>query len=239
MEFFIDKIFNGEIDNLVHLQFQKFSRGEFKNKAMVVAKVGKQVRIGTTAEYGNGLVRYFAKKLGENYSRITGVIVSTKNLDGEIEYQSKKQFMGIKQYLIDKDMSGNEIIELCDKLPQSFMSLSFKVGDSELKIKPKAPKSAKPSTKDGGKIKVNFCKVKTNDSELIDGLIFDSEARGFKEIEISHDFIIDEIVVSDELKEDAGDDYKKMNEMALRKGKIVRKIIVDGREVVKEKEFAA
>ena len=38
MEFFIKKMFKGEEDNLVHIQFQKFSRGEFKNKAMVNAK---------------------------------------------------------------------------------------------------------------------------------------------------------------------------------------------------------
>ena len=240
MGFFIYKIFNGQVDDSVHLRFQTFSRGDFKNRAMVVAKAQAKgvYRIGTTPEYGNELVRYFAEKLGENSTRVTGIIVSTRDLTGELDFQNKKQFMGVKQYILDREMSGTEILELCDKLPQSFMGLSFKVGDSELKIKPKAPKSAKPGTKGDKNIKVNFCRIKTKDIGLINSLIFDQEAKGFKEIWIDHEFIIDEIVISDELKAEAGDDYKKIKEMALRKGKIIRKINVDGREIKKEKEFA-
>jgi hypothetical protein len=61
----------------------------------------------------------------------------------------------------------------------------------------------------------------------------------FKKVEISHDFLIDEIVVSDELKSEADGDFAKIKEMALRKGTLVRKVSVDeGSEEVKEKGFA-
>ena len=122
MEFFIDKIFNGGSDNLVHLQFQRFSRGEFKNRAMVVAKSGKRIRIGTTHEYGNEFVRYFTNKLGNDITNVTGVIISTRDLRGELEFIDKKQFMGVKKYVIDKEMSGMEILKLCDDLPHSFLA---------------------------------------------------------------------------------------------------------------------
>ena len=237
MEFFIKKIFEGKTDDLVHLQFQKFSRGEFKHRAMIIAKAGKEFRINTTPEFANEFVRYLAEMLGSGSTNVQGIVVSTRNLTGELDFQDKKQFMGVKQYVINKSMTGNQILDLCNKLPNSFIGLSFKVGETELNIKPKAPKSAKPSTKGESSPKVNFCKLKTNDNKLINSLIFDSEAKGFKQIEISHDFIINEIFVSDKLKKEAGDDFAKIKEMALKKGKIIRRLNIDGKEIVKEKEF--
>ena len=38
---FIKKIFDKKIDNSVHLQFQKFSKGEFKDKALIEARDAK------------------------------------------------------------------------------------------------------------------------------------------------------------------------------------------------------
>jgi hypothetical protein len=241
MEFFIKKIFDGNSDDLVHQQFSKFSRGDFKNKAMVVGKAmsGGKFSINTTPEYGNELVRILADKLGDEITDVKGVVISTRDLTGELDFQNKKQFMGVKQYILDKEMSGNEILELCDKVPSSFVGLSFKVGDTELKIKPKAPKGAKPSTK-GDAPKVDFCRLKTKDKSLVDGLIFDKDISGFKKIEISHDFVINEIVVSDELKAEADGDFAMIKEKALRKGKLVRRVRIDeGEEVVKEVELSA
>lgn len=237
MDFFIKKIFNGEKDELVHLQFQKFSRGEFKGRALITAKnSGSKFSINTTYEYGNEFVRFLAEKLGPEKTKVTGVIVSTKDLDRNINFSEKKQFMGVKQYIIENEMSGDEILNLCDKLKNSFIGLSFNIGDTELKIKPKAPKSGKPSTKAEDK-KANFCKVKTSNQEIINSLIFDGETKNFKQIEISHDFIINEIIIPDELKNEK--DYAVIKEGALRKGKVIRKIKVDGKEINKEKEFVA
>jgi hypothetical protein len=238
MEFFIKKIFEDNVDELVHNQFKKYSRGEFLCKAMVVAKkTGKGFNISTGPEYANELVRYFAEKLGEREAVVSGVVVSTRDLTGELDFKDKKQFMGVKQYILNGEMSGRKIIELCNKLPNAFFGLSFEVDDSVLKIRAKAPKSAKPSTKKEEKPKVDFCKIKTRDSELVDKLVFG--VNSFKKVEISHDYIIEEIVVSDELKEDANGDFAKIKEMALRKGILVRKVSVDeGSEEVKEKGFA-
>jgi hypothetical protein len=239
MEFFTKKLFDGTSDKFVHLQFQKYSRGEFKNKAMIIAKsqVGGKFSINTTTEYANELVRFLAEKLGGEITHVTGIVVSTRDLTGELDFQNKKQFMGVKQYILDREMTGDEILALCEKLPNSFIGLSFKVGDTELKIKPKAPKSAKPSTKGEEKPKVDFCKIKTKDKDLVDGLIFDVHAGSFKVVEIGHEFNINEVVITDEMKVEAGEDYAKIREMAKKKGKIVRKIEIDGQEFIEEKEF--
>jgi hypothetical protein len=249
MEFFIKKIFeeNAENDELVHQQFSKFSRGEFRNKAMIVAKrqgSGK-FSVNTTPEYGNELVRCLAEELGDSSAEIKGVIVSTRQLKEVPEFEELlaqvkiKQFMGVKQFQIDQELTGNQIIEILNLVPSAFVGLSFKVGDTELKIKPKAPKSAKPSSKGDAGPKVDFCRLKTKNEALVNDLVFDSETKGFKKVEITHEFIINEIVVSDELKAEAKEDFALIKEKALRKGKIVRKLNIDEKEVVKEVEFAA
>lgn len=239
MKFFINKIVDEENDSLVHLQFSKFSRGEFKNKAMISCKIQSKgiYKINTTHEYANELVRFLAEKLGKNSTNIKGIIISTRDLAGELDFQNKKQFMGIKQYVIDKNMTGMEIIDLCDKFPNAFFGLSFSVDGSELNIKQKAPKSAKPSSKGNGEQKIDFCKLKTDDKKLIDSLIFDVE--NFKEIEVNHNFLIEEIVIDEKLKKEAGDDYALIKEKAKRKGKIIRKLKIDGIEKINEIKFEA
>jgi|SRR3989344_1225259 len=237
MDCFIKKIFEGKPDNLAHIQFQKFSKGEFKDKAMLKARNSSgKFTISTTPEYANEMVRSMAEKLGNNKTHVTGIVVSTKDLSGELEFSDKKQFMGIKQYVIDREMTGEEIMQICDKFPNSFIALSFKANGNELKIKPKAPKS-KPSTKAEEKPKIDFCKLITNDRKIVKEYIFDEEADNFKNIEVKHTFFINDIIIPDELKNEK--DFAKIREMAKKKGKIIRGLDIDGKILKKEIEFEA
>lgn len=111
------------------------------------------------------------------------------------------------------------------------------MGNTEIKIKPKSPKSAKPSSKGDKEIKVDFCKIRTDDRDLVNNLLFDVE--DFKQVRVNHTLMINEIVVSDELKAEANGDFKIIKEMAKRKGKIIRKLVIDEEESSKEKEFEA
>jgi hypothetical protein len=233
---FIKKIVDGTIDNSVHLQFQKFSKGEFRDKAFIEAKkmAGGKYVIKTSAEFANELVRFVAKNLGKEKTRVTGAIVSTSDLIGVLEFKEKKQFQGVKRYLIDKEMSGDEIINLLEKFPKTFFALSFEVGENKLKIKPKAPKSGKPGKGDK-KPKVDFCVLKTTNRQLVESFVF--EKPSFSKAEINHTFFIEEIIVPEELKK--SEDFVKMREESKRKGKIVRKAIIDEQEIKKEIEFEA
>lgn len=121
MNSFIGKIFHGQSDELVHLQFQKFSRGSFRDRALVKAsKSAKGYSVSTTAEYANDLVRAVAHKLGSNTTAVNGVVVSTLNLKDKLPSTGLKQFMGIKQYVISGEMKGTEIIALLDSAPDGF-----------------------------------------------------------------------------------------------------------------------
>jgi hypothetical protein len=231
----IKKIFEGKIDEEVHLQFQKFSKGEFKGRALIKAKNNKgKFTIFTSAEFANELVRILANKLNGSKTKVTGVVVSTLDLSGQLKFKDKKQFQGIKKYVIDDEMTGKEIISLLEKFPKAFFALSFTVGASSIKVKAKLPKSGKPGKGDD-KIKPDFCKLITDDKTLGESFIF--EKHDFKEAEIIHDFIINELVIPDELKK--SNDFAKMREEARRKGKIIRRGKIDGKEFKSEKEFEA
>jgi hypothetical protein len=239
---FIKKIFDGKIDESVHLQFQKFSRGEFRDRAIVRAKKSPaKYTIWTTAEFANELVKTVAEKLGNGKSRVTGGIISTVNLKEIPKYQNLlanskvKQFQGVKNYQIDLELTGTEIFEIVNAFPKAFFALSLSSGDSELKIKPKAPKSAKPKNKDGEQAKPDFCKLSTSDEKIVKSFVF--EKPDFKEAEISHDFFIEQIVIPDFLKNEK--DFAIVREKSLRKGKIRRRAVIDGKEMISEKNFEA
>jgi len=232
---FIKKIFDEKIDDSVHLQFQKFSRGEFRDRAIVkVKKSGGKFTIFTTAEFGNEFVRMLAEKLGEKKTNVVGSIIGTNDLKGILEFKKISQFQGVKNYSIEMEMSGKEILNLLNKFPKNFFGLTFSVGDDVLKVKPKAPKSSKPKNKDEAP-NPDFCKLITNDEKIGKSFVF--EKNDFKLAEIAHDFMIEEIVVPEALKKEK--DFAVVREKSLRKGKIIRRAKIDEIFMNSEKEFSA
>lgn len=229
---FIKKVFDGVKDEEVHLQFQKFSKGEFRDKALIEAKnAGGNYSIKTSSEFANEFVRFAAERLGDEKTKVTGAIVSTADLNGKIDFKEKKQFQGGKRYIIEKEMSGEEIISLLDKFPKNFFALSFNSKDSQLKIKPKAPKSAKPGKGDDAP-KADFCNLKTSDAEFAKSFVF--EKPDFKDAKIKHTFLINELILPQGEK-----DFAKIRELAIRKGKIIREAEIDRQKFKKEFEFEA
>jgi hypothetical protein len=238
---FIKKVFDKNPDNDVHLQFQKFSRGEFRNRAMIkVKKVKEKYTINTTAEFANELVKTLAEKLGKENAKVTGGIISTVNLKELPEYKeflksaTVKQFQGVKNFQINSEMEGDEIVKIVNAFPKAFFALSFSAGDSILKIKPKAPKSSKPKNKDEAP-NPDFCKLITTDEKLAKEFLFENVT--FKDAEARHDFYIDSIVIPDEIKNEK--DFAIVREKSHRKGRIVRRTIIDGKENSVEVEFEA
>jgi hypothetical protein len=233
---FIEKIFLKKTDKSVHLQFQKFSKGIFKDRAIINArKSGKKYTIVTSYEFANEMIRDVAGKLGQEKAPVSGAIVSTHDLTGKIDFTDKKQFQGVKRYLIDKEMSGEEIIKVLDEFPKAFFGLSFGFGETNLKIKAKAPKSGKPKNSSDESVKADFCRLTTTNEELGKGFIF--ERPDFKTAGVKHTYIIDKIEVPGELKN--SDDFALIREESKRKGKIVREAIIDGEHIKKEIELEA
>jgi len=232
----INKIFSHKIDEEVHGEFIKYSRGVFNNKYLITAKKQKEGwNIKTSNEFANFLVRKGLEKIkGKGQLGIKGVIVSTFDLRDKVDFEisSVKQFMGIKQLVIDTRIEPEKMLQVMDNFPRAFFALSFAFPGFELKIKPKAPKSAKPSTKGGEDIKVDFCSLKTSIKDIADDLFFDVPS--FSGVSINHSLNINGIETPK-----GESDPIKIRENALRKGKILRKIEVDGKSTTKEIEFIA
>ena len=229
----IKKIFDGSPDENVHASFLRFGRGEYKNKYLIEGKKqAKKWAIKTSAEYTNSLVKLCLEKVNEPIE-IKGVIVSTLDLRDEINFDVKKvsNFQGVRKHVIDSEINPSEILELIDKYPKAFFALSFKGNGFVLKIKPKAPKAEK-KPKDGEEISIDFCSLKTEDKKDIDELFFG--VGDFKEVFINHTINVNDIIYPsnmDELKP------TEIRELAKRKGKIIRKAIIDEKEYNSEKEF--
>lgn len=234
---FIKKVYNKNFDESVHMQFQKFSKGEFKNRAIINAKFsGGKYTINTSAEFANELVRDVAEKLGSKRTKVEGAIISTLDLKKDLEFKEIKQFQGVKKYIIESEMSGSEIIDLLNKFPKAFFTLSFDAGDETiLKIKAKAPKSGKPGTKGEEVPKPDFCKLRTNDKKIAESFVF--EVPEFKNAIIVHNFFIDKIEIPDELKN--SEDFALIREKSKRVGRILRKALIDEKKIEKELELRA
>ena len=233
---FIKKIFDGKIDESVHLQFQKFSKGEFKNRALINVKKSKDgYSINTGYEFANELVKIAAQKLGAEKTEVRGAIVFTNDLKEILNFKEIKQFQGVKIYLIENEMTGNEILEISNKFPKSFIALTFNTKDCNLKIKPKAPKSGKPGSNSEESPKADFCNLKTSDSEIAKSFVF--EKPDFQKAEIKHNFIIEKIEIPEDLKN--SDNFAKIRESSLRVGKIIRIANIDNKEIKTEKNFKA
>ena len=231
---FIKKAIDGKIDELTHIQFQKFSKGLFKDRAVLKVKKSKnKYTINTSAEFANELVLMAAKKLGSGTAKVEGAIVSTSDLKERLDYDEIKQFQGVKRYLISKEMTGDQLVSLLEEFPKTFFGLTFTVDpDTSLKIKPKAPKSGKPGKGDE-EPKADFCKFITTDNEI--GKTFVFEKDDFKVAEIKHNFIIDKIIIPQSEEKD----FAKIREMAKRQGKIIRITNIDGVRSEKEYDFTA
>ena len=218
---FIKKAIDKEVNEPVHIQFQKFSKGEFRDRALIEGKKqgGGKYTIKTSAEFANDLVKIVAGKLGDEKTNVKGAIVSTSDLTGEIDFKEKKQFQGVKRYLIDNEMSGTEILGLLDKLPKTFFALTFNAGDNQLKIKPKAPKSGKPGKEKEGGPNADFCSLKTTDKSIAESFIF--EKPDFTTAKINHTIFVERIVIPEELKGEK--DFAKVREMSRRGGENFKK----------------
>lgn len=234
MESVIKKIFSGKSDDEVHNDFTKFGKGLFKDRYLVDAKKQKDKwSVKTSADFANFFVRKCLEKASGDVD-IKGVIVANSRIEDDAGFpvEKVKQFMGIKQAVVNTKTSPQKIISLMDKYPKAFFALSFSTKDCELKIKAKAPKSAKPAASGEKAPKPEFCSLKTSDKGVIEDLFFDYP--NFNEVSVKHMIEIREIILPK-----GESDPVKIRELAKRKGKLIRELNVDGTAKKSEKEFLA
>jgi hypothetical protein len=230
----IKKIFEKNFDDEVHGDFLKFGKGEFKDKYLIECKrsAGK-TSIKTGPEFANYLVRKGLERANGKIS-ISGVIVSTLQLDVPIS-KGIKQFMGIKQYQVSGEIDSKQILDLMNKYPRAFFALTFSLPDYELKIKPKAPKSAKPAATGEKEPKAEFCSLKTSDKSFEKEFLFDVNQE-FKTLTIKHNLMINEMIYP---KNFANMKPEEVRAQSKRNGTLIRELTIDGKVEKREAPFEA
>lgn len=234
MTFVIESIMKGVTNPAVHEAFIKYSKGTFENKYLVQGKKGKEEwTIKTSAEYVNSIVQAGLARV-QGAIRITGAIVATFKVAEHASFPTKglKQFMGIKQTLVDDIISAEQMLALMQKQPRAFYALSFAFPGGTIKTKAKAPKSAKPSTKETTEVKPDFCTLKTTDEALVAQILVNVPIA--KQITLSHAITITSI----ELPKGISDPLQ-IREQAVRVGTITRTCVADDKTTKQEYAFRA
>lgn len=219
MDCFIKKIWQGNSDNAAHAQFVRFGRGTYENKAILNLQKGKTIKLKSSFEYANDIVSLVSQTSSANFSGILLTKEEIKNMEG------KK-----KSNIFYYNFNGNsqDIKELSEKI--YFMFLDAQAPGMSLKIKKKLPRPGKTSET---KIDDKFCILEADLKfwpQIKEAFFWDIPE--CKKAKIIHQYIIEKIVPPEDET-----DFEKIRLLAKRKGKIIRKIIANDKESVKEADF--
>jgi len=206
-----------------HLQFIRFSKGFFENRFYFKVKNGKKLKIFSGFENVNDLIKIIAENEKELLD-IKGKVFSKKDFHKFFENKERKKGFFVGE--INKSISHLEFKELYDLFKDEYLLLNIKSNKFSLKTN-----SSLHNPK--GTYKAKFAVLETSDIGCIkDEFLFDID-KNFKEIEIKHDILVTEIIIPDQYK----DNPEEARINAKRKGKIVRKINLDGKEEQMEINF--
>tara|TARA_Y100000310_G_scaffold339697_2_gene433200 strand:+ start:74 stop:727 length:654 start_codon:yes stop_codon:yes gene_type:complete len=217
MESFIKKLANENIDEEVHNQFTRFGKGDYKRRFLISFNKTKKIKIKASFEFANNFVD-FVKELKD--LRFSGNILSKNPIEGK---EGRKKAGGFVYELNEEKIEGFE--------NAYYYLLDVKDPEVILKIKKKLPKPGKSAEK----IDDKFCTLEL-DLKYWDKVkeTFFSDIPDVKKASIEHELIIDSI----EIPKDEQDPVK-MREKAIRKGKIIKKIIFKDSEDETEFSFSA
>jgi len=227
---FIKKIFRNSADNSVHSQFIRFGKGKFENKAVSKISRNGKIRIRGSFEMVNDLVLFAFSILKK--AKTGGFILlkesSREDVESIIGEKSVKK-RGSWIIEVNREFSYEEIEKIRDLA--FYLLIDIDSNGISFSTKKNLPKSSKSA----GKIDDKFCSMQLDNKhwpQVKEEFLFDAPEG--KRFELSHTYVIDEIIFPKDEK-----DYEKIRLMSKRKGKILRKVIIDGKEYKTEKDFTA
>ncbi|UZE93627.1 MAG: hypothetical protein IB618_02540 [Candidatus Pacearchaeota archaeon] len=227
---FIKKIFQNKVDETVHKQFIRFGKGEFGSKAIINIRKTSVVKLTTSFELAGDII-IFISSLAP-WFRVEGLLSNREQIPC---FEGKKK-KGLFVYNIAKELRSEELRDLVLKSYPTLLDCISGDESINLKIKKRIPK---PGKKTEAKVDDKFCQLNLDAKywpQLHNEFLFDLPFE-IKKARIVHTFIIKDIKIPKELEKEG--DYEKIRLGAKRIGKVIRKVVVDGKEIVKEKDFIA
>ena len=218
---FIKEIFYGQPSESAHRQLIRFGKGEYNKKALLGLWKTKNVKIKSSFEFANDFVLFVASL---NNATFNGNIWSKE----EIEELSGKKKEGKWVYEVN-NLASEQIKKISGKV--YYFLLNADGNGIKLRIKSKLPKPGKSENKVDDK----FCQLEIDEKYYSAAKeIFFWDLPECKKAAVEHKFIINDIILPK-----GETDYAKIRELAKRKGKIIRTINADRKEIKNEKEFEA
>ncbi|MFH1249383.1 MAG: hypothetical protein V1660_04490 [archaeon] len=229
--FLVKKIWKNEVDDSVHSQFIRFSRGQFANKFVTNLSRNGKCKISTTFELTNNLVLFAFSLAGK--MKVSGPLFTKENpaamlKDLGIDAVIKKK-AAIYQSDINAELCEDSVKKLAEKA--YFLLFECEAGGISLKIKKK--KLPQPAKSDSGKVNDKFCVMELDIkhwAKVKEEFAFDVE--DFKKARMTHSIDVKEVIIPADEK-----DFEKMRLNAKKKGRIVRMIVADGKETKFERDF--
>jgi len=213
---FMKKIFEGEVDEVVHRKFERFSPGEFENRVLMKISKGKVLKVKASYDLCDDFFGLIADNI-KGKARVFGKIIASKDFSSELSFDAEVKKGKKFTAEIDVELDGDGMKDLYEKFKLSFILLNVESDEFKLKVGKSLPKP-------GSALKDNFCKAEFPVG-LVNEFVWEKD---FKKAVVKHKIFVDEVVAPEGVS-----DSLEMRKMAKRKGKIVRD--VDG--VVSEKEF--
>ena len=212
MESFLAKIISGNSDEESRKYFLRFGKGDYKRRFLISFNKGNKVKIRGGFEWANDFVRFINDNKNTKFS---GIIMMKDKVPG----RDGKKKGGSFAY---------EVSEVNLKEFENAYYYLLDVNDSDivLKIKKSLPKPGKNENK----IDDKFCSLDLDLkywSKAKEAFFLDVPE--CKKAKVEHEILINEIEMPKGVA-----DPSKIRELAKRKGKIIRKMNCDWKEVVKE-----
>ena len=180
----------------------------------------EKIKLGGSFEFANDYCDFVAEN---SDSKFSGKILSRSKI-ADFNGKEKK---GIYAYEVE-GVDSKKIIEIKDTVYSMLLDAEG-IGIS-LKMKKKLPKPGK-----SGELKIDdkFCILECD-------LKFWSKLKEFfmlpesSKFKVNHTYVVEDVIVDRNEK-----DFAKMRETAKKRGKLIRKMVIDGKEAMEEKSFEA
>lgn len=216
MDCFLKKVLEGKGDGSSHKYFLRFGKGNYKGRFLLSYSKSDKIKIRGSFEWANDFVNFVNENKNAKFS---GKVLMKDKIAGK---DGRKK-------------GGCFVYEVSESSIEYFKNayyylLDANAGDIVLKVKKALPKPGQNAKKIDNK----FCALD------LDAKYWNAFREAFfwdfpdcKKAVIEHELIVNEIEMPSGISDPA-----KVRELAKRKGRIIRKINCDGRESVKEYEFA-
>ncbi len=226
---FIKQLFETGNGKPYHHKFIRFGKGEFEKLFFTITKTKKNIKVKSSFDFANDFVQLIADNVNESID-VKGKIIAAEDfeskLDGLVDIKAYSKRGKLYTAEIEATLNPAQLKQLYEMFRKSFLLLNINSKDFKLKTGKSIPKP-------GGQLKPDFCSA-TLPLSMLDEFAWDVD-KNFNKLEIKHIINVNEIIIP----QDCVNDPARARIEAIRKGKIIRVLNIDGRSVTHEIKFEA